>query len=152
MKEVALTGSQREALCALAQDQDRPWTVGNAFDASARTIPAPIANLLAKRGLATLSGGMGRRTVTITDMGFAEAARDGDGTSASSLEVEAMAQALYETDKFNETDEEGKPYEDAATWPDWGDLPSTRAAFARAKAQMLLRRYHELLRAKRETL
>lgn len=141
MKEVALTGSQREALCALAGDQDRPWTVGSAFDHASRTIPAPIANLLAKRGLATLSGGMGRRTVSITDVGMAEAASGDEAKPAPSLDVEAMAEAIYEADRIQAPEE-----------PPWAEVAPARAAFQRVRAQMLLKRYHEILRAKREGL
>lgn len=143
MKQVDLTGSQREALSALARDQDRPWSIGSSFDPISHTIPAPIANLFAKRGLAIVSGGMGRRTVTITDVGMAEAEAGSEGVEASSLDVEAMAEALCESGLVTTAE---------ARSLSLADLSSDQASHLRVRAQLLLKRYHELLRAKREGL
>lgn len=143
MRQVELTGSQREALSLLAQSE---LPVRISMDPGC--VAPNIANVLTKRGLATVSGGMSKRTITITDAGRAEADAGG-APSVERHDVEAMAQAMYEADKFSNTDEHDQPYE-AGTWPEWDELNETRKAFVRARAQMLLRRYHELLRAKRE--
>lgn len=136
MRQVDLTGSQREALSLLAQAE---LPVKVSMDPGC--VAPNIANVLAKRGLATISGGMSKRTITITDAGRAEADRGGDAPSAERPDVEAMTQALYEADKF---------YADEGEWPDYEELNKTRKAFVAVRAQMLLQRYHELLRAKRE--